>query len=345
MLVAPDVDALCAARMLADLFKQDDVLHRILPICSLQDMDKSQADLLTYAELHTLIMINMGAVNSLISWLGAFEQDLTIHVIDSSRPFSLDNLFTAGEIGDRIVLWDDGHADTLVEERQAWEAIAYAGPDNGDSDDSASESDEDEEDEEEDEDEDEDEDGESMGQKRSARKGSPKGRKRHKPDTDGDGETSGIKLSRDDRAAYQARQEKYYFAGSHWGQSAAVTIYLLATSLERVDNDLLWLAILGLTYQYTTSRISRSEYDKYHSVYYDEVSRLNPTSTNSTLHPDDHSIRTTDELRFMLFRHWNLYDAMYHSSYVAGKLGIWKERGRKRLTGLLAKMGCVPSVL
>jgi cell division control protein 45 len=43
----------------------------------------------------------------------------------------------------------------------------------------------------------------------------------------------------------------------------------------------------------------------------------------------------------MMFRHWNLYDAMYHSSYVASKLGIWKERGRKRLTGLLAKMGYV----
>jgi cell division control protein 45 len=42
----------------------------------------------------------------------------------------------------------------------------------------------------------------------------------------------------------------------------------------------------------------------------------------------------------MLFRHWTLYEATYHSSYVAGKLG-WKERGRKRLTGLLAKMGCV----
>jgi cell division control protein 45 len=32
---------------------------------------------------------------------------------------------------------------------------------------------------------------------------------------------------------------------------------------------------------------------------------------------------------------------MFHSSYVAGKLGVWKERGRKRLTGLLAKMGYV----
>lgn len=31
------------------------------------------------------------------------------------------------------------------------------------------------------------------------------------------------------------------------------------------------------------------------------------------------------------------YNAMYPSSYVAGKLWIWKERGQKRLTGLLAK--------
>ena len=45
----------------------------------------------------------------------------------------------------------------------------------------------------------------------------------------------------------------------------------------------------------------------------------------------------------MLFRHWTLYDAMFHSSYVAGKLGIWKEKGRQKLTGLLAKMGYVRS--
>ena len=37
------------------------------------------------------------------------------------------------------------------------------------------------------------------------------------------------------------------------------------------------------------------------------------------------SLRATDELRFALFRHWTLYDAMFHSSYVASKLGIWKD--------------------
>ena len=32
VLVAPDVDALCAARMLADLFKQDDINYTIVPV-------------------------------------------------------------------------------------------------------------------------------------------------------------------------------------------------------------------------------------------------------------------------------------------------------------------------
>lgn len=115
---------------------------------------------------------------------------------------------------------------------------------------------------------------------------------------------------------------------------------------QSIDRRTYRLAILGLTFQYTTSRISRADYDKFHSVYHDEVARLNsPALANDfdfkPQNPDDRSLYAADELRFMMFRHWNLYDAMYHSSYVASKLGIWKEKGRKRLTGLLAKMGCV----
>lgn len=156
--------------------------------------------------------------------------------------------------------------------------------------------------------------------------------------------------------------QKHYGAGLWHGQSAASTIYILSTLLERVDIDLLWcvdseflrslhisiycrLAILGLTFQYLTARISRDTYEKYHAVYYDEVSRLNPRPIQTdeptiSVESNDVNIRATEELRFMLFRHWTLYDAMFHSSYVASKLGIWKERGRQRLTGLLAKMGC-----
>jgi cell division control protein 45 len=170
------------------------------------------------------------------------------------------------------------------------------------------------------------------------------------------------RASKEQRDEYYALLDKYYMSGTWYGQSAAGIVYILATALERVDNDLLWcaqnyslysfailtnrrLAILGLINQYTRCRISRTEYEKFHSIYYDEVSRLNPFPPTNDIHglaalsADDMSLRTPDELRFELFRHWTLYDAMSHSSYVSGKMGLWKEQGRKRLAGLLAKMG------
>lgn len=53
----------------------------------------------------------------------------------------------------------------------------------------------------------------------------------------------------------------------------------------------------------------------------------------------DTTITFREDLRLMLLKHWNLYDAMFHSTYVATKLGIWREKGRKKLTNMLVKMG------
>lgn len=54
VLVAPDVDALCAARMLADLFKQDDIMHRIIPVPGMNELERIRDDLITNAEVRTL---------------------------------------------------------------------------------------------------------------------------------------------------------------------------------------------------------------------------------------------------------------------------------------------------
>jgi len=47
-------------------------------------------------------------------------------------------------------------------------------------------------------------------------------------------------MSRDQRNRHAALLEKHYGAGTWYGQSASGTIYILATALERVDNELLW---------------------------------------------------------------------------------------------------------
>lgn len=104
---------------------------------------------------------------------------------------------------------------------------------------------------------------------------------------------------------------------------------------------------MGLTYQYNAALIDRERYDTYALIFQDEVARLNINhdvvlnvgSSSAVTGPTDRSIRPAEELRFTLFRHWNLYDSMYHSGYIAGKLKLWRDRGRKNLQGLLAKMG------
>ena len=51
ILVAPDVDALCAAKMLAQLFKQDDVMHKVVPVAGIADLEKTRDELITQNEV------------------------------------------------------------------------------------------------------------------------------------------------------------------------------------------------------------------------------------------------------------------------------------------------------
>ena len=67
-----------------------------------------------------------------------------------------------------------------------------------------------------------------------------------------------------------------------------------------------------------------------------ESSGVIPTTARS---PTDTSIRLSPEPRFLLIRHWSLYDSMLHSPYLAARLHLWSDTGRKRLHKLLAKMG------
>ncbi|CCA74544.1 related to TSD2 protein, required for DNA replication [Serendipita indica DSM 11827] len=323
--VAPDVDALCAASMLATLLHQDNITHRLTPVAGLSAFADLKEELAQKEQLSTLVLINFGAHLDLPSeaWFGAFPENLHVHVIDSSRPYNLSSLFGAGA-AERIIVWDDETAPKLTDVKSAWYSLEYEPlPDSDDSD----------EDEDREEPEPEEYDSDEMERPRKRRRLN-----------DTEAEPKPKRMTEDEYEEYTAILEKYYGSGTFHGQAASSVIYVLATVLERADNDLLWLSILGLTYQYLTSRISRDTYETMHQIYFDEVARLNTSlpangNANVALHPDDTSIRPSEELRFALFRHWNLYDSMYHSPYVASKLGIWKEKGRKRLHGLLAKMG------
>lgn len=94
------------------------------------------------------------------------------------------------------------------------------------------------------------------------------------------------------------------------------------------------------------------DYTALAKVYKDEVDRLTinhelPVNENGISIPanpnvekaDDFRIEFVEDYQLILLRHWNLYDSLFHSTYVGTKLGVWKEKGRQRLTNLLVKMG------
>lgn len=150
-------------------------------------------------------------------------------------------------------------------------------------------------------------------------------------------------------------------------------LYSLASELGREDNDLLWLAIVGISSMEVSGRtmsgvgISNpsesggsagwggARGERIRQILRDEVHRLNPPDPSENSRdvrseingvipttgrsPTDTSIRLSPEPRFLLVRHWSLYESMLHSPYLASRLHVWTENGRKRLHKLLAKMG------
>ncbi|KAL8818045.1 MAG: hypothetical protein Q9191_008024 [Dirinaria sp. TL-2023a] len=176
------------------------------------------------------------------------------------------------------------------------------------------------------------------------------------------------------RRKHSAVLENYYTLGTSYSEPISSMLYSLAEDLGREDNDLLWHAIVGVSslelYGRTMTGVgisSASESggsagwggqrgERIRQILRDEVRRLNPPDRNDSdrevlrgeasgvipttaKSPTDTSIRLSPEPRFLLIRHWSLYDSMLHSPYLSARLHIWSDVGRKRLHKLLAKMG------
>ncbi|GAO13563.1 hypothetical protein UVI_02015640 [Ustilaginoidea virens] len=165
---------------------------------------------------------------------------------------------------------------------------------------------------------------------------------------------------------------QYYGMGSSFAEPISSMMYSLASELGREDNDLLWLTIVGVSSMELYGRSSAGlsapvrandtsrpsgwmgvRGSRLRQLLRDEVRRLNPPEvTNGRVapenagvipttarSPEDTGIRLSPEPRFLLIRHWSLYDSMLHSPYLFARLKTWSEAGIKRLHKLLAKMG------
>lgn len=178
------------------------------------------------------------------------------------------------------------------------------------------------------------------------------------------------KKLRDLRGSHEKVLQDYYGLGISYSEPISSLAYSLASELGRDDNDLLWLAIVGVTSlelsghtstglgtphskPAVTSRQFHQSWraDRSSRVYAllrDEVRRLNPQSSErqsllsskgSARSGMEISIQLVPDPRFVLFRHWSLYQSMLHTPYLAARLHVWNDSGKRKLQNFLTKMG------
>lgn len=96
-------------------------------------------------------------------------------------------------------------------------------------------------------------------------------------------------------------------------------------------------AMIGTVAQYLMDYVDRERYEADVQDLRRQLSRFNRDGADGTAQLD--RVKAEEEYRFMLCRHWNVHDSMAHSRYVASRLQLWRDRGWRRLSELLASMG------
>ncbi|KAK5693105.1 DNA replication initiation factor cdc45 [Elasticomyces elasticus] len=457
LLVAPTVDALCAARILTAQLRRDFVPHKLRCVSGYADLQRAgeeevkglRRDGENGGQGGVVVCLGCGGGVDMGELLGLTGEDedvdgdgggghgVEVWVVDSHRSWNLENVFAGSgrgvvegklgagyRTGSGVIVWDEGDIESeLGAEREAWFALRDM-PEITEEDMAIAEGEDSEE---------EGEDAEAGAEEDEVPTSSqPRKRKASSQENEDDdmdfsssrpparrrrsNSSSSIALDQpppssqptgspthnsiipsspprqkrvsqkqlrkqllDLRRKHEKTLESYYDRGSWTGEACSSILYSLVSELGREDNELLWLAVVGVESvvlsPFTTStslansesrssggrRGQPSKLELVKAVLRDEVRRLNPPDLNhrrgasgsvvggntagyddvptTARSATDTSIRLSPEPRFLLIRHWSLLDSMLHTTYLATRLHLWNEQGRKRLNKLLAKMG------
>mmetsp|Transcript_8095 Transcript_8095/g.23217 ORF Transcript_8095/g.23217 Transcript_8095/m.23217 type:complete len:595 (-) Transcript_8095:288-2072(-) len=310
-----DCDSVCALRILAGVLQAEGIHYTVYPVSGWQEVqDKVRNEISDKEDLTNIFFINCGATEDLVELLSLDSDNQRVLVIDSHRPVHTGN-------ADQ----NNGQVMVLMSENDE-----PPPSDLGDENDEDSDSDGDEDDSEE-------ENEPPLQQRR----------------TENDSVATKRAAKRRDRRRQeeerQRRRIEYYDRGAWRGFPASSVAYELCRQLHKEDNYSLWLSIVGLTDHFVHQLISAHNYQAILHGCRQQVLELGNAEMRdhvdweeggATRIPLNRRISMVKDYRFTLMKHWTLYEAMLYSNYVATRLQTWREKGRRNLELLLAKMGC-----
>nr|XP_014340630.1 PREDICTED: cell division control protein 45 homolog isoform X2 [Latimeria chalumnae] len=302
LLVAFDVDAICACKILQALFHCDHVQYTLVPVASWQELET--AFLEHKEQFRYFILLNCGANVDLLETLQP-EEDSVFFICDTHRPVEVVNVYNDTQI--KLLIKQDDDLDV-----PSYDDIFR-----------------------DDEDEEEGEDSEGEGD------GTEPSSKRKRYDEGAVERKIERRRQRREWEARRREILFDYEQYEYHGTSAAMVMFELAWIMSKDSNDMLWWAIIGLTDQWIKDKITQMKYVTDVGSLQRHVSRHNHRNEDeeNSLSIDCMRISFEYDLRLALYQHWSLYESICNSCYTSAFLKLWSLHGQKRLQEFFADMG------
>lgn len=123
----------------------------------------------------------------------------------------------------------------------------------------------------------------------------------------------------------------------YYNRSVALIMYDLAYYLSKSNNYLLWLAIVGLTYQFKSDKINQDFFENEADRLVRHISR-NQVASNYA-RGNQWKIRWQKDLQLDLYRKWNVFDSLSHTPLTVCKFQLWNDKGERDLLAFLVECG------
>ncbi|KAM7415926.1 hypothetical protein PAMA_018138 [Pampus argenteus] len=303
LLVASDIDALCACKILQALFHCDQVQYTLVPVAGWQDL--GTAFLEHKEQFRYFVLINCGANVDLLEMLQP-DDDSIFFICDTHRPVDVVNVYNDTQIK-LLIKQDDDLGVPSYDDIFRDEDDDEEGGDSGNESDGGSE---------------------PSGKRRRFDEGAVERR---------------IERQRAKREWEARRREILfdYEQYEYHGTSAAMVFFELAWVLTKDTKDMLWWAIIGLTDQWVHDKITHMKYVTDIATMQRHVSRHNHRNEDeeNSLSIDCMRISFEYDLRLTLYQHWSLYESICNSCYTSCNFKLWTLNGQKKLQEFLADMG------
>ncbi|GMR59000.1 hypothetical protein PMAYCL1PPCAC_29195 [Pristionchus mayeri] len=304
LIVANDIDALCAASILMHLFSCDDRSSSIIYVASWNSLERALHDHIQ--QEHNFVLINC---------CGSREAtDLPLHpnsavfIVDSRRPIDVDNIYHNEQIK-VVAMGKEIDEDLKI---PAFESVYIE----------ESEDDDDDDEEEDVENEEMDENGENRKMNRMEKL-----------------ESRVLKKKEREMWAKKRGDLLWEYYENSWISTASSVVMLnVAAELSRATAELVWITSISLSCQLADGDISINGYT--HACLDHMKPYLAKFAPRGEARADDLlRIKFERELPLALYHHWSLFQAMKVDPLFACKTRNWSQRGEHEMKHLLANIG------